>query len=477
MEREKQGLIPESPDASRPFATRAEQAGAGERFLHFLKRWRFPLLILLGIAIFCEATWMVFLAPNEQDIVHYECYGVTFWLGSHGAALLPHDLCSYLFQGVPTPPPASPLSFHMLPLEYPPLTILPFSLPLLAPLPYYPLAFVAMMTLVTGLVYWLLAHSGARHAAPVFLLYLLLGALGLFQERYDLLPAACTLVCALAAERGRWRAAYVALALGTLLKLYPIVMLPALFLAEQRAWPRMDRTDEGAQFTRIWTEVKHWRWGNGLIFAGLLLVVTGGFALLNAQDSIVSPLQYFLARPVQVESLAGSAIWLAGHAGVPYTIDFTFGSLNLESGLSRLLSQPGTLLMLAGILFLLWLQWCRRIDLIQAMVGLVCLLMVTGKVFSPQYLIWLIPLLAYLFASGRTNRAWMYWWAAILLLTTCIYIFYYSHLIDPRLDAQIVQTLPGFFELVLLRNLMLLGATIVFLGGWWGVRPDAQSLR
>lgn len=420
---------------------------------------------------------MVFLAPNEQDIVHYECYGVTFWLGSHGAALLPHAMCSYLFQGVPTPPPTSPLPFHMLPLEYPPLTILPFSLPLLAPLPYYPLAFVAMMTLVAGLVYWLLARSGARHAAPIFLFYLLLGALGLFQERYDLLPAACTLVCVLAAERGRWRTAYVALALGTLLKLYPIVMLPALFLAEQRAGPaKIDLMDESSWLTRAWTEVKHWRWSNCLLFAGLLLAVMGGFALLNVQDAIISPLQYFLARPVQVESLAGSVTWLAGHFGIPYTISFTFGSLNLESGLSRLLSPPGTLLMLAGILFLLWLQWRRRIDLIQAMVGLVCLLMVTGKVFSPQYLIWLIPLLAYLFASGRTNRTWMCWWAAILLLTTCIYIFYYSHLVDPRLDAQIAQTLPGFFELILLRNLLLLGATIVFLGGWWGVRRDTYAM-
>ena len=479
--REKKSLLPESVDASTLPVARAERTAAGERFSRYLKRWRFPLLIVLGIAIFCEATCMVFLAPNEKDIVHYECYGVTFWLGSQGAALLPHAMCSYLFASVPTPPPASSLPFHMLPLEYPPLTILAFSLPLLAPLPYYPLAFVAMMTLVAGLVYRLLARSGARHAAPIFLLYLLLGALGLFQERFDLLPTACTLICLLATERGRWRAAYVALALGVLLKLYPIVMLPALFLAEQRAGlAKAEPANERSSWlARAWTEVRHWRWSNCLLFAGLLLVVMGGFALLNVQDAIISPLQYFLARPVQAESLTGSIIWSAGHFGAPYTIDFTFGSLNLESGLSRLLSPPCTLLLLAGILFLLWLQWRRRIDLAQAMVGLVCILMATGKVFSPQYLIWLIPLLAYLFASGRTNRAWMYCWAALLLLTTCIYIFYYSHLVDPRLDAQIVQTLPGFFELVLLRNLMLLCTTIVFLGGWRGVRqiPQPSNFR
>jgi hypothetical protein len=486
----KKSLIPESVPTSGPLSARAEGLAPGEGFVRFLKHRRFPLLVLLGIALFCEAAWLVFLTPNEADLLHYECYGVTFWLGSQGSALLPHDACAYLFQGDPTPPPTSPLPFRMLPIEYPPLTILLFSLPLLAPLPFYALAFALMMTLVAGLLYLLLARSGAGRAAPLFLLYLLLGAAGVFQERFDLLPAACTLLCLLAAERGRWRAAYVALALGALLKIYPIVMLPALFLAEQHA--RTAQTEQTGEqhagllqteqvrvhqsgIVRAWTKMRRWRWSNCLLCVGLLLAVTGGFALLNVQDALISPLRYFLARPVQIEALAGSVIWFAGHFGIPYTIDFTFGSLNLESELSRLLSPLDTLLMLAGILFLLWLQLRRRIDLAQALVGLVCLLMATGKVFSPQYLLWLIPLLAYLYARGKTSRAWMSCWAAISLLTTCIYIFYYAHLVDPRLDAQIVQTLPGFFELVLLRNLLLLGATIVFLGGWWGVRRDASA--
>ena len=502
MTQRKKSLIPAAVTTSRPLTARVERPAPGERLSRLLKRWRFPLLVLLGIALFCEAAWLVFLTPNEADLLHYECYGVTFWQGSQGTALLPHDACSYLFQGVPTPPPTSPLPFHMLPIEYPPLTILPFSLPLLAPLPFYALAFALMMTLVAGLLYRLLARSGAGRAAPIFLLYLLLGAAGVFQERFDLLPAACTLLCLLAAERGRWRAAYVALALGALLKIYPLVMLPALFLAEQQSrtaqaepmskqQSELARTEQSEQhvgqdqigqtreqrpgLVRAWGEVRRWRWGNCLLCVGLLLAVTGGFALLNVQDALISPLHYFLARPVQIEALAGSAIWFAGHFGIPYTIDFTFGSLNLESGLSRLLSSLDTLLMLAGLLFLLWLQWRRRIDLAQALVGLVCLLIATGKVFSPQYLLWLIPLLAYLYARGKTSRAWMSCWAVISLLTTCIYIFYYSRLVDPRLDAQIVQTLPGFFELVLLRNLLLLSATIAFLGGWCGARRDASA--
>lgn len=427
------------------------------------------LLLLLGAALFCEAGWLVSLAPT--DVARYECYGLTFWLGSSATTLLPHAQCAWMH--ITTPLPA----LHMLPQEYPPLTILLFSLPLLLPLPYYMLTFVLLMTLLVGLVYWLLTRSEAPGSAPIFLLYLALGAAAVVQERFDLVPAACTLLCVLAAERGRWRTAYIALALGVLFKLYPIVMLPALFLAEQRAVLANQGFTASQRLwnTRAWESVKRWRWRTSLLFVGLIVVVMGSFALLNYNDALVSPLKYFVARPEQIESPVSSLLWAGSHFGSPYTIEFTFGSLNLRSDLMRLISPADTLLTATGLLLALWLQWSKRLDLAQTLVALVCVLMTTGKVFSPQYLIWLFPLLAYIYAQGKTNRAWMGCWAAISLLTTLIYIVYYSRLpdpsrTDPATSARIIATLPGFFELVALRNLLLLGTTLAFLCSWWGTR-------
>jgi hypothetical protein len=422
------------------------------------KPLRFCLFLLLCGMIFCETAWLAALAPT--DVTHYECYGLVFWLGSHATTLLPQTQCAFLSNTAPQ------TMFHALPLEYPPLTVLLFSLPLLAPLAYYALSFALFMTLVVGLICWLLAHSGVQRAAPIFLLYLLLGAAAVAQVRFDLLPAACTLVCVLAAERGRWRTAYVMLALGVLLKLYPIVAFPALFLAEQRAWPSEQEP----------SQLRRWRWQNSLLFVSLLIVVMGGFALLNYQEAILSPLSYFLQRPPQIEALASSVIWINSYFGLPYQVSFSFGSLNLASGLSGLISQIDTLLALAGIIWVFSLQWRRRIDFAQTMVALVCVLLTTGKVFSPQYLIWLFPLLAYIFAAGKTNRCWMYAWAVISLLTTFIYIFYYSRLLNPLTDAQVIQTLPGFFELVALRNLCLLLTTLAFLSGWWRTRQLTAAL-
>src|SRR5262249_866807 len=122
---------------------------------------------------------------------------------------------------------------------YPPLTLLAFSIPLLLPLQYYQFAFTLLMSLTSVFIYWILQRYGPRGSSLLYTLYIFLGALGLAQLRFDLFPALCMLLCVIAAERKHWTAAYVALAFGVLLKIYPILLLPALFLAEQHAKERI----------------------------------------------------------------------------------------------------------------------------------------------------------------------------------------------------------------------------------------------
>ena len=433
----------------------------------YTRHW--PLLLLLGVILFGEVSWLVSLAPT--DIARYECYGLTFWLGGHATTLLPHAQCAFLSSATPQ------TALHMLPLEYPPLTVLLFSLPLLVPLPYYALTFALLMTLIAVAIYWLLARSAAPKAAPIFALYLGLAALAVAQERFDLVPAACTLVCVLAAERGRWRTAYLVLALGVLLKLYPIVLLPALFLAEQRAYASIP----SQRLADIWTSPT--RWQNCLLFFALLIGVMGLFALLNVNEALMRPLSYFFERPAQIESLLGSLIWAGGVFGASWTTAFDHGSVNISSALLPILSPLNTVATIGGLLVVLWLQWRKNIDLAQTCVALLSVLIATGKVFSPQYLIWIIPLLAYIYARGLTSRVWMACWAAISLLTTLIYLVYYSALPNPATTptpglnaaASILATRPGFFELVALRNVLLLLATLALLCGWWGARRRATK--
>ncbi|MDQ2715750.1 MAG: hypothetical protein M3Z08_12650 [Chloroflexota bacterium] len=430
-------------------------------------------IVLVVVLLFCETAWLVFVAPT--DVTRYQCYALTFWLGSHATALLPQAQCAFLH--ITSPQPA----FHMLPIEYPPLTILLFSLALAAPLPYYQLAFALLMVLTAMLVYWLMLRSGPRGSALLFALYLVLGACATVQVRFDIFPAALTLLCAIAVKRKRWTTAYVALACGVLLKLYPILLLPALFIAEQQTQGSLSLPAEPLSLTavpgQVWHTLRgalHWQWKHALTFLCILLVVTGGFALLNFQGAILSPLSYFVQRPAQIESIDSSVLWLAKPFGASWQVVYSYGSLNVLSNASGAVSLVGTCGLVLGSLLVLWLQWRRRIDFVQTCIALLLVLIATGKVFSPQYLIWLIPLLAY--ASINTTF-WLWSWGTISLLTTFIYIFFYSHLSNPESAPQVVQALPGFFETVCVRNILLVFTALAYLCNWFQARASTDEHR
>jgi len=421
-----------------------------------------PIVVAL-VLLFCGASWQLFWA--NTDAARYQCYALTFWQGSAGTHLLPVGQCRFLGQfGVPT---SGVAPFHILPFEYPPLTLSIFSLALVAPLPYYQIAFAIAMALVAFGIYWLLLRFGPRGAALACAFYLVLGAWGTAEGRFDLVPAGLTLLCLIAAEHRRWTLAYVALAFGFLLKIYPLLLLPALFMAEQIAHGRFHKPAAPLTLGRlpgeVWQTVRElgqWRWKNVLLFVGLILAASGIFALFNFQGAVVSQLSYFANRPVQVEATGSSILWLATLLGHPASVVYTFGSVNIASDLGNPVALTSEAFFVLGYaLAILW-QWRGKLDLVQTFIALLLIFIVTGKVFSPQYLIWLIPLLAY---QGAFSKLWLILWSAISILTTAIYPYIYMLTTDARKAPYI----PGFIECVTLRNLLLVLLTLAFLFNWW----------
>ena len=92
-------------------------------------------IIVVTILMFVGASWQFFWL--HTDAARYQCYALTFWLGGSAVHYLPTIQCSFLQVSTAAQPP-----FHMLPLEYPPLTLAVFSLALLAPLAHYQLGYV-----------------------------------------------------------------------------------------------------------------------------------------------------------------------------------------------------------------------------------------------------------------------------------------------------------------------------------------------
>ena len=209
--------------------------------------------------------------------------------------------------------------------------------------------------------------------------------------------------------------------------------------------------------------ISHWRWKNTLIFLGIVLGVTGIFALLDFQGAVLSQASYFANRPVQVESTGSSLLFLATLFGDPIQIVYSFGSINIISALGEPVALVFEALFVVGYLYVIFLQWRGRLDITQACIAILLVFIVTGKVFSPQYLMWLIPLLAY---SGAFDRFWLIIWGLISLVTTYIYPYLYTRTLN-GLEAPYI---PGFIEAVAVRNTLLVLLTLAYLFNWFQAR-------
>src|SRR5712692_4712221 len=78
-------------------------------------------IVVVTILLFYGASWQLF--GPITDVARYQCYALTFWHGGAAMKQLPAVQCIFLpLESLRQPP------LHILPLEYPPLTVLLFSL-------------------------------------------------------------------------------------------------------------------------------------------------------------------------------------------------------------------------------------------------------------------------------------------------------------------------------------------------------------
>lgn len=268
-------------------------------------------------------------------------------------------------------------------------------------------------------------------------------------SRFDLWPAALT-ACALAALcRGRERLGLGVLGLAVSAKVYPAVLVPlALTFVWRRRGPRESLLCAAVLVCVLVA-----------CFAPFLALAPGG-----VWDSVVRQ----TTRPLQLESL-GSAFFLAAHqvAGVGLTMRSSHGSQNLAGTGPDVVGAVQTLLQLAALLWV-WLSFARapsvdRERLVLASAAAVCAFVALGKVLSPQYLIWLLPLVP--LVRGRRGLTASALLGAACVLTQLWFPFSYWDL-ALRFDGTSSW-------LVLVRDLVLVGLLAVLI--WPERKPKAAS--
>jgi hypothetical protein len=309
-------------------------------------------------------------------------------------------------------------------LEYPPGALPAFLAPELTAKPAdfgaYGRAFTRWMRRC-GMVMMLLC--AAALAALGASLWRTIAALGLiavspmllgvvYLSRFDLWPAMLTAgaLAALLCNRDRLGAGVLAAAISV--KLYAAVLVPLGFVW---VWRR-----RGPRDAVIWSAV----------FVGVLAAIFLPWAVISP-GGLGHALGTQLARPLQIESL-GAAILLWAHhlGGLAITVHTDHGSQNIRAAGSNAVAGLTTALQL-GVLIAVWAAFAagppRRERLVTASAAALAAFIAFGKVFSPQFMIWLVPLVplvrsrvawALLAASLVLTQAWFpdrYWLLAVQL--------------------------------------------------------------
>ncbi len=257
-----------------------------------------------------------------------------------------------------------------------------------------------------------LISVGARLTA------LSIGAALALTWRFDLFPALLVTVAVWAALAGRATVAGIALALGVLAKLYPIAVLPALAAGWLAPF-------DGQRVLRL-----------ALAVAATILLGMLPFVAL-AGPAAFDFLGYQVGRGLQIESIGGGIALLVGLlTGQAPELSYGYSAVQVDGPLAGTILAILPLLTVAGFGLLAWLAWRRihaeaatgarvRASTVVTLAGAsVLMLLVTSKVYSIQYVVWIVP-----FAALLPRR--QFWLAlAIVALTMPIHPLLYRDLVS-----------------------------------------------
>ena len=385
--------------------------------------WALPS-IALAVAWAVATTTGPFSGTTVNDLFVYRTYAELF-----AAGMLP-----YLDIG----------------FEYPPLAALPLWL---AGLPgvdeaTYELSFGVLMAgcaiagqqlamrlagerrsgLVVG---WLLALTPVVIGASV-------------RTHFDALPVALALGGLLVLARGHSDLGLLVLALGTMTKLFPglLAVVAIVWLA--------GRGDRRAALR-----------GAAILVSVIVLV-----SLPFAGGGYVDSFRFHLDRPVQIESTPATVLFALGDSQVTGTNlrPDRFKSNGLDGGHADLVAAlfaVALVLALAAIAALAARASDARHLVLTGFAALLSFVTL-GKVFSPQYVIWIAPLAA---------LAWV--WGQRTVATLCAVAIVLTHVEFPSRYFDLINEQTGVVLVVAARNAVLLVALVVLVAGL--TRPAATA--
>jgi Glycosyltransferase family 87 len=339
------------------------------------------------------------------------------------------------------------LPYRDVAFEYPPLAAPLLALPGVAGTEYdvyraafavLALASAAIVVLLTGA---LAGHTGGERGRALMAaaaLPLLCGAS--IRTHFDLAPVALTLGALLLLCRGRPRAGFAVLGVGAALKLFPLVVAPVAL-----AW-LVGRGERRAALEAA---------------AVLLLVVVTAYGAATGLSpaGTFDSIEYHLERPVQIESTPAAVLLGLDAVGLgeAHTVERhrSHGLLHPAADLTAGVLTAAMVLVVAALAATAagrtgGARAGDRRTLVLASLVAVLAFAALGKVLSPQFLIWVVPL-------GALTLAWRaYAPAAAIALAAALTLSWF-----PVHYGDVVGREPAWSWIVAARDVVLLAATVL----------------
>ncbi len=312
-------------------------------------------------------------------------------------------------------------------MEYPPLALLFIAIPRLFGSTEwgYETAYVAQMFVFMVIGLLLSARLAQdlgfdRRKAMIAYAIMTLLMLEFVLDRFDMIVTVFTLASIVMFIEKRYPAAFFLLACGTLLKVYPAMLFPVYMLF---LW-------QGQEFREsiIGTAT--------FILTGLAAVAV---CLVFEPEAITSFLGYNGDRPLQIESTAATLLYPLSMFGISEmwiqsAKEYgSFMSDNLRGPLPDAVAAtlvPVLVICVAAVwaTYLAYVLKARRILAPMLVTCLVCMIMflAVNKVFSSQYMIWLIPVVLAVCMVCDSRYAKRLFWMSVLSMALTQVCFAYN---------------------------------------------------
>jgi hypothetical protein len=320
--------------------------------------------------------------------------------------------------------------------EYPPLAAIPLWLAGVAGLDdaTYEVSFAVLMAGCLVAAQQLAARlaGGGRESVTVAWLFvalpLLIGAS--LRTHFDALPIAIALGGLLALSRDRHALGFALLGVGTMTKLFPGLL---------------------AVIALVWLAGARGQWRAALRGGAIFVAVVAAISLPLSGAGYVDSFAFHLDRPVQIESSGASLLFALGGSDVTGTNlrPDRFKSNGLDGGHADAVERAFLFLLVLALWGIAWLAVLRPDARHMVLCGFAALLafVTLGKVFSPQYVIWLAPFAA---------LAWVWGLRAVALLTTAAIAL--THVEFPSRYFDLIDVQTDVVVIVAVRNALLLAA-------------------